>query len=1278
MSRLTKSEIANLLLSGEPAKWKDANEKECRITLENSKQRRLFRYLLSSKIREPKNLPDSFVTELNATFDAGDDPIQKESGPADNGSSSGPWRLHSIETEGFGGLNIWSGPPFRFEFDQESLLLEGPNGSGKSSLVGAILWALSGERPRDQAHARAHEFEPVFGINDKEIGKWPPIACYPPSKAELTSAPNVRVTLTFQSPSGTSAEIERTLCGDEVKESKDPALRIPMILLETGILMPARLTQIRLNEGKGRLTDAVQKLTGLDELAEIGLLVEGLCHKGREYLSYASKQNFEDKKKEFGEKLESAKTTLSPVNITVPSFVPKDAEDPTGNMTKFVKDLNDKTAKLTKIIANDLAPNLNLSDSTIHQKLIGAISEAQTDLSSGLEGLDTWKTLGLIVDGLDTETTNRLTAAIEKANQDVKEAIEFEKRNTTDSKFQLKAVGAHWHAEHIDGPVKNCPMCNQSLEKIPELSDELDGLATAGEAASRTFKVNMNVISSTLEDVVPTSIKKILPELLTLIPREALLEDIRKRFIETFRYKTYLVGFGSIVQEALSKAPNGDLPLIITSPTEEPTEGSSTTFELISRLEWLLTLNAWFKTKRNDWISWWNGLVVDKAIKEKEERDDKIGDREGLTAHLNRLLEALGSAEPYRIAAGEMQKALILGNKVAEIGKEKERREEIAEALSPLKSLGALTESVARQAIDDLSGRISTILDQTYLTDRLRFTKAQLSKKEGVVVRGMFDPELRIDATLVANTSWLRAVLWAFLFSLREEAVEQLGRDFFPFLVFDDPQATFDIHHRHRWAQQVAGLQNSSPKVQVLLTTYDEIFLHLIQVDGIGGRHALIAAAGPEIGHVGIFEGTELDRKWIKAKTENTPTAGRNYLIAARIYVEGILKLLLRGEDPGVSSFVIGASRTKIEKMLKAGDAPYNKEGFKSLLGHLNKSLSPIKYIEMAHHTTGSHLGMSEANEFECHWRKKLSPALEKGFRLKMEHQVLHGGLAALHSSPPELALPEGYQEKIKTLPLTIFGKAAALTEGRSADGRLAMDLDLSAHDTIVLGRHYAFRLTVPTLEPVARPGDILLVREFGEPSSKSLVVGLSEERLLARRFEIADNHSDVAVLTAQAINPRQIAPPVIAKVATLKLHEIIGVLFSNFLGISPAQPGMEVCDCGGEAVISQLLKDAFLIEVIGESAEPRALDNQYLIVKKEVPTEEALNKLDGKPIIAGDTDDNRYFKRLRVVSSNQIVLESLDSGGEYGPISLSFPGKGDNCLLRVWPVVGVLFEKPT
>ena len=125
-------------------------------------------------------------------------------------------------------------------------------------------------------------------------------------------------------------------------------------------------------------------------------------------------------------------------------------------------------------------------------------------------------------------------------------------------------------------------------------------------------------------------------------------------------------------------------------------------------------------------------------------------------------------------------------------------------------------------------------------------------------------------------------------------------------------------------------------------------------------------------------------------------------------------------------------------------------------------------------------------------------------------------------------------------------------------------------------------------------------------------------------------------------------------------------------------QSEMEVCGCGGEALLVGLAAKALgLVEVVGQSAEPHALNGQYLIIKKEISAEEAVKTLDGKPIIAADTDENRYFKRLRVVASDLIVLESLDSGGDYGPVVLSPPGKGKNCLVGVWPVAGVLFELP-
>ena len=193
------------------------------------------------------------------------------------------------------------------------------------------------------------------------------------------------------------------------------------------------------------------------------------------------------------------------------------------------------------------------------------------------------------------------------------------------------------------------------------------------------------------------------------------------------------------------------------------------------------------------------------------------------------------------------------------------------------------------------------------------------------MVRGQLGQDIRIDATLIANTSWLRGILWAFLHALREEAVEQIGGDVFPVMVLDDPQQTFDSEHRARWAEQIAKLQKTPPGVQILLTTHDDQFLTQLELLGIAGRHAHICSAGDEFGHIAVLEGDELERRWVTAEKVKTPVAAKDYIKAVREFTEGMLKLTLRGIDPSVPTAVMGACRTKISELHKGAIEPWNR-----------------------------------------------------------------------------------------------------------------------------------------------------------------------------------------------------------------------------------------------------------------------------------------------------------------------------------------------------------------
>jgi SOS-response transcriptional repressor LexA len=887
---------------------------------------------------------------------------------------------------------------------------------------------------------------------------------------------------------------------------------------------------------------------------------------------------------------------------------------------------------------------------------------AQKDMDEGLSGLPTWKLVEQIATALPNAPRAGARAAAAAAKVALDGAVAYFQKQQADSKFRLKAAGAHWHSENRTGPIDSCPLCETLLKDNPALQQELEALRSAGEAPTRRLEDNVNAIMTALAEAMPHDLRRLLGDALTSQPQGDMEKDYRRKLIEAERYAKCLVKFKVLAEEAIPGMPS--VELVEAMPSVAPLPAATVVAHRLDQIERICRLAEWYEAQGKQWSDWWVKLTPSKDT----------GD-ESLSSHLRHLSKSLTEAEPYRIGADAMRLAWVQGRAAAAIESELQRRREIVASLTPLKQLGNLAEAQTRNAITELSGRISAIHSATYIVDRLKFQGASLDKKTGLVVRGELGQTMRIDATLIANTSWLRAILWAFIHALREEAVEQIGGDVFPVIVLDDPQQTFDSEHRARWAEQIAKLQKTPPGVQILLTTHDDQFLAQIELLGIAGRHAHICSAGEELGHIAILEGDQLDRKWAAAEKAKTPASAKDYISAVREFVEGMLRLMLRGIDPSIPTAVMGACRERLSELHNQKLEPWNRSAFKNLVSALVKDRKEIKWMEQSHHS-GTVLGMNEASDVEKHWRETLRPTLERCFRIIRDHRALHGGLTALHAFPPSVVLPEGHKIKLGQFKLPVLGTAAALTDGRVADGCVDLTFAADSSMPVELKDHFVFRLTKPTLEPVARPGNLLLVRDHAEATPLSLVIALYDSRLLARRLQVADNHTDVAVLTASAINPRLTAPPVVAKRSTLTMKKVVGVLFDTEKTIVGTSE-MEVVECGGEAAIATIMSQAKgLVEVSGHSAEPHALDKQFLIIGDPVSFKDAEKNLDGDPVIAEDSDQSRYFKRLRV-HTNNIILESLEIGGNFPPILLAkAPGPLKHCT-KVWPVLGVLFEKP-
>ncbi|MEO8909789.1 MAG: ATP-binding protein [Gemmatimonadaceae bacterium] len=1268
MPRQTKAEIEQSLLKGSAIPWADGGKREL-LELHTPVRRRLFAFLLQSGVRTVKGLPDDFVRGLAQAFESDADPAKITATSNETPKVAGPWRLTRIETDGFGGINVWGGQKFIEELDGESLLIDGPNGSGKTSLVAALTWAFTGQRYRDLiTDVESPGQAQVFDAKGAKIGEWPPLACYPDKVGELATSPFVEVKLTFKNPAGDEATINRILRNGQITDNVDSCLQLPPVLVETGLIMPTRLAHIRFGAGQQHLTDAVQMLTGLDEIALLGEFVGELCHKSRDYMGYSKAQQYDELMRQFSDSLSTAKEALVSIGKTMTELVPSDTRDKGGAMATLGKTLTDQAAAAVSVISTDLAPNLDLTSAAVQQRVAMAIDAAKAEMNQGLSGLPLWTTISSIATALSPEASASLAVTIAAARKRLREALELNKRAAEDPRFQLKAVAAAWHKRHHSGSVDVCPLCAQSLKNYPDLAAEIDDVGSAGEAAQRTFRDNLNAIRSDLDAAIPTSITRFRSDVFAISPKRGLEAALRARFVDAPSYATCLTGLGALVSAALLDITSQELADVAPIVADDLPQGTAGTLEAIAICDRFLSIADWATKNQAQWNQWWDDLT---GLTLKPVPQDRFAGK------LDKLDNAMGASIPYRHAAKGLRDAWRIGQTIDLIEVEQKRRQDIADELEPLKALRRFAESETRNAIEGLSARMVSMLDSIYITDKLKFHSTHSDKKTGVTVRGGFGPELRIDASLVANASWMRALLWSFLFAVRQEAVQQLGEDRLPLLVLDDPQATFDVAHQHRWAQYIIALQAAPTSVQVILATYDESFLAQLSSLNVSGRRAYLAAAATDTGCLSLVEGDALNRAWTKARAMGTPDAAQAFIGRARIHVETMLKVMLRGEAD-TRTLTLGKLRDKIKELNKSRVTPWNRRIFEDLANRLDGQ-PEVKHMESSHHSTGLTLGMAEAVDVEKYWWKELWPRLERAFRAIREYRLLHGESKALHADPSVVTMPEGHRAVVRRIPLEIHGRAAALSGGRLADGNLTMtEFDSRERERVVLGNHDAFRVLLPTLEPVARPGDVVLVAEHATVLAGSLVVAACGDHMLARRFQVSADHPDVAILTAQAISPSAIAPPFIAHRSTVALRKIVGVLFDPGGFSVSATPGQEIADCGGDAAVSKLVSGTLgLIQVSGGSAEPQALDGQYLLIGDAIAPDIACRSLDGRPVIASDSNGNQYFKRIRAVGSTGVVLESLHGGGDYPPVLLSAAGSASPSIDRVWPVIGVLFERP-
>jgi hypothetical protein len=422
---------------------------------------------------------------------------------------------------------------------------------------------------------------------------------------------------------------------------------------------------------------------------------------------------------------------------------------------------------------------------------------------------------------------------------------------------------------------------------------------------------------------------------------------------------------------------------------------------------------------------------------------------------------------------------------------------------------------------------------------------------------------MRIDAALVANASWLRAILWSFVFALREETLNAMGFNPLPLVVLDDPQGTFDPRNQRKWAQELVRSANLPATdllgSQLIVTTHERNFYQmLIDHEKFAAQQGLIGGVNRTSGVASVANGGELQRVYDEAKANNDDAKAREYIRKVRIYCEDLIKFMLRSVSNQIPDMTLNQLKEELKKLCKGHVAPFDRKAFDALINALNESQKAVQYINEPHHKDDESFGVAEADVVKEHWDKTLLDKIHTAFGVFDTFELYTGEPRTFPWAKNVIEFPDGHKSKVKESEMQQTGiAAAAKTDGRAGDGILTVK-EWDAGDKVVLPNHDVFQVAAGTLDPVASIGDLIIVSKYATINPRNLVVAVSGSTLLARRLNKPENHSEIVVLTGQAVDPSTLPQPVIVQHDT-DFRKIVGTLFtSHLLPVPPIDPERE------------------------------------------------------------------------------------------------------------------------
>lgn len=1220
------------------------------------------------------------------------------------GAAGSGWRFHGLAAENYRGLTEWEGEPFEYDFSGLPHHIYGPNASGKSCILSAIVWCLTGHCLRErQSPDEATQTTALYANasdHASRIRDWPDVVTIPhrhASEALRGLKPHCRVQVELRSGERV-VTVERAIDGTNefqaIREGEQEHgslsdIGISPLDEEVALLLPARAGALAYGKD-AKLSENLMAVSGLDDLRGIGRLARGLAKSTTSVV----KGEREDASKLLRDTRKAVKQVLEQegVDDTVRTAIDdagKGVERASAaTPAQYQKDVWAAQAAHADALAekafDDVAGALDLEKgeddgewtAEERNKVLRDARNALSDLrhpSAGWKPLATWAALDLNVEVLQSSLTDWAT---NMRTELVDIQGSWQRNRESSGRRAVKVKAAHYIEE--TGDDQQCPVCDRDLPDA--VRDELARLAKERDAQYEVIEQQATRKAEELSEELGQGLASLQPK----PPTDQIRDMLDGQLLGP------LADLGGLGRDAKKDTADllADLAVFDGPPQspalfddEWPDEFTTLCQPIRQAHEHArdrLALANWLKQHVN---------TVATAVEDAR------------SATAERLTAVKGATQRYRVYR-DIAKVLRRSRGDADAAEQHEAAAAFGERVrAVLRKLAPLDE-YAKQRLETYLAETAEAMDSYY--DTLYpgsaigpgglvncATKVGTAPDCRVTLRMAVD--VFADAELIANQGRMRGLLWAFAFALLDRQAPALQT-----VVIDDPFISLDDYADRNMLQNV--LAKVGERFQFLSTIHDEHLFHSILPAGKRrGRYGMLRLRRRDANNRRCRKVEEPDRL-AEAVREFHGDHDKSdaVFLETRRYIERNLKLV--AEDVLTQNC---AQAVRSELMDRLRSAVEHREGL-TMVGtqmcvQVSELLSVIDLgnIGLIDDPGGLslrlHGGPGESRS-EIDTAKAIRaehPRWERAFRdvfSSLDAALARASVtAALAADQADELDPEAlpFVRHPVERPVVILGDVAA-------EGRISVHADsagdVSEHDWPDLD--YAL-VTSDVLTPVARSGQIAMFAPDGT-TVKSGDLALMEWGGVAhlRRVHERALADDAPGWTGQVISHHaRDLPPVVRHSGAVTLRKLVGVMFtmgreSQLTMGAPTSGELARLPKGPPDAVKQLHRGNMrLLRVVGDSADPVALPDQYLLVS-EIKAENVLdNSLCAVELVDQDGEVWEVLKRFTRPEHDpeRVFLQPINTE-QFGPIIEARIDGDQDDLPRVQSirvVWGVLFDHP-